>query len=608
MAMTDPAGRFRFTVKAAEVGSDARLLASAEGHAPDWVDLARCGFGEVILRLRKDDIPFTGLVINLEGQPVAGATVEVARLGKQEEGEDLKSWIDRNVEQRKQNVWVNERGLLSVAPSALGKPLSATTDPDGRFRLSGAGRDRVLSVRVRGPGVEHKFFWAVTRPDAPKEGYITTREFSYGLYGPDVTVLVAPSRPILGTVRDRVTGKPVAGILVEEVNNHHVQAFTDAKGQYRLEGVPKRPLYSLTAAGKKGLPYFDSHVRRVKDTAGFEPLTVDIQVDRGLEITGSVREAGTGKSVLGEVHYSPMFGNPHLKDYPSLTEGGVVISNWGKVQRDGTFTVLAIPGPGSLAVCAGHVERYPVLDAESQLLKMKARGYPTAPVHAIAAVDADEKKPASLAHDFELHAGKTRTGRVVGPDGQPLDGIQVAGLGAFDGPERMKSPAFKLSGLGDRQRLLLFYHAPKKLGAVFEVRGDTPEPLVAKLQPLGSVEGQVVDAAGKPWAGLEVTLHPVVSKRGSYDNLPLEYTTFQGIHGIQHGLWSRFTSRKTTTDKDGRFRLEGVFPGLRYELYASDGDVKKERTLVAQRSAISVEAGGKKDVGLVKKGEGMPQD
>jgi RNA polymerase sigma factor (sigma-70 family) len=608
LATTDAAGQFRLTMKPAEVGTDGRLLAGAEGHAPDWVDLSRCGPGEVVLRLRKDDVPLTGRVINLEGQPVAGATLEVARLGKQEQGEDLKSWIDHNVEQRRRNVWVNERGLLTVALSALGQPLSATTGPDGRFRLSGAGRDRVLSVRVRGKGVEHKYFWAVTRPDAPKDGYIRTREFSYGLYGPEVTVLVAPSRPIQGTVRDRVTGKPVAGVLVEEVNNNHVQAFTDAKGQYRLEGVPKRPSYSLTAAGKKGIPYFDCHIRRVTDTAGFDPLTVDFQIDRGLEITGRIRETGTGKPVRGEVHYSPMYRNPRLKDYPSLSEGGVIISNWGKVQPDGTFTVLAIPGPGALAVCAGDVDRYPILDADRELGKMKIQGYPVDPVHAIVAVDADEKQPASLVHEFELYPGKTRTGRVVGPDVQPLDGIRVAGLAAVEGPEQMKSPAFTLTGLSNRQRLLVFYHAEKKLGAVFEVRADTPEPLVVKLQPLGSVEGRVIDTEGEPCAGLEVTLRAVASRLESYENLPLEYVTFQGVHNIQHALWSGFTGRKTTTDKDGRFRLEGVFPGLRYQLYASDGDVRKARTLVAQRQGIRVEAGGKKDVGAVKKGEGMRED
>jgi hypothetical protein len=335
---------------------------------------------------------------------------------------------------------------------------------------------------------------------------------------------------------------------------------------------------------------------------------VDFQVDRGLEITGRIREGGTSKVVRGEVHYSPMVRNPHLKDYPSLKDGGVIISNWGRVQPDGSFTVLVIPGPGALAICASDVDRYPILDAERELFKMKARGYPVAPVHALAAVEADEKKPASLVHDFELHPGKTRTGRVVGPDGQPLDGIRVAGLAAMEGPEQMKSPEFELTGLSNRQRLLLFYHAGKKLGAVFEVKADTPEPLVVKLQPLGSVEGRVVDAEGKPYAGLQVTLRAVAGRLTSYENLPLEYSTFQGLHSIQHGLWSRFTSRKTTTDDDGRFRLEGVFPGIRYALYASDGDVQKERTLVAQRHGISVEAGGKKDIGVLKKGEGMRGD
>jgi hypothetical protein len=129
----------------------------------------------VTLRLRKDDVPFTGRVLTLEGQPVVGAIFEVEKLGKPADGDDLKAWIDNNVKLRKESIWVNERGLLMVGPSAFGTKLTATTDKDGKFRLTGAGRDRVLNVRVRGDGVEHKFFRLATRPDAPKEGYISVR-------------------------------------------------------------------------------------------------------------------------------------------------------------------------------------------------------------------------------------------------------------------------------------------------------------------------------------------------------------------------------------------------------------------------------------------------
>src|SRR5262249_54887040 len=93
VATADADGKFRFTAKPEDVGFDGRVLAAAEGHAPDWIDLSRCEQGAVTLRLRTDDVPFTGRVVTLEGQPVAGATVEAERLGAPAEG-DLKAWLE----------------------------------------------------------------------------------------------------------------------------------------------------------------------------------------------------------------------------------------------------------------------------------------------------------------------------------------------------------------------------------------------------------------------------------------------------------------------------------------------------------------------------------
>src|SRR5207253_2671520 len=101
IASADAEGKFHFTAKAEEVGLDGRVLATGHFDAPDWVDLARFENGEVTLRLRKDDVPFTGQVVTLEGQPVVGATIEAKRIGRQADSEELKPWIDNNVRLRK---------------------------------------------------------------------------------------------------------------------------------------------------------------------------------------------------------------------------------------------------------------------------------------------------------------------------------------------------------------------------------------------------------------------------------------------------------------------------------------------------------------------------
>ena len=90
-------------------------------------------------------------------------------------------------------------------------------------------------------------------------------------------------------------------------------------------------------------------------------------------------------------------------------------------------------GPGRIQRAISEL-----IDAERELFKMKVRGYPVAPVHAIAAVDVDEKKPASLVQDFELYPGKTRTGRLwtYVRDDRPFAGPDPPAAVFFYSPDR----------------------------------------------------------------------------------------------------------------------------------------------------------------------------
>jgi RNA polymerase sigma factor (sigma-70 family) len=603
VATADAEGKFEFVVKGEEVGHNGRLLATGEDHAPDWVDLARCAQGAVTLRLHKDDVPFTGRVVTLEGQPVAGATVEAERIGKQAEGDDLKPWLDENVRLRKESIWLNERQLVTVTPAAFGKQLTATTDKDGKFRLTGAGRDRVLSLRVTGPGLEHKFFWVVTRPEAPKDGYFKTHDFNYGLYGAEVTVLLAPSKPLVGTVRDRKTDKPIAGITVQEVRHYVSKAVTDEQGRYRLEGVPKTAQYTLTAYGKKGVPYFDNAQMDVRDTAGFDPITVDFKMYRGVEVTGRVTDKATGKPVAARVMYFQSFDNPVVKNDPP-PNSVFVYSNWGGTDPDGRYSVLALPGSGAVVVTVNAADAYPVVDAQVELRKWKTRGGPTRAAHSVFGVDPDETKPESLVRDVELTAGKSRKATVLGPDDKPLEGVHAFGLVPYEElPQTMKSHAFTLTGLGERKRILVFLHPEKKLGGVTVVSGDSEDAVTVKLQPLGTVEGTVLDADGKPWAGLRVKVTPA-EPREDYDNLGYQQRDIQGNFSIYRGLPKKFLTRDMTTDKEGRFRVDGVLPGVDFDVYVGDGDLSRQGTLVVSKNRVRVEAGKANDLGVLKKDDG----
>jgi hypothetical protein len=161
-----------------------------------------------------------------------------------------------------------------------------------------------------------------------------------------------------------------------------------------------------------------------------------------------------------------------------------------------------------------------------------------------------------------------------------------------------------VTGLSEGKRVFIFMHPEKKLGCLTVVQGGGEEPIVAKLQPLGAIEGRVVDEQGMPCPGFKVKLTPSMT-RENYENLPHELSTFQGVSGIYRGLWSNFIGRDAVTDKDGRFKLDGVLPGIDFDFYVSDGDLAKAGTLVIQQRKIRAEPGKRKDLGTLKTGEGL---
>jgi RNA polymerase sigma factor (sigma-70 family) len=596
LAVSGPDGRFHASVARKEGDRAGKVAAAAEGFGIDWADLDR---GELTLRLPRDDVPVEGRVLDLEGNPVAGATARVVRVGKQPGGGGLGPWAEANASARARGRYINDEGLDTIEGKALARPTAATTGADGRFRLAGFGRERVLHLAIEGPGIERTRLWAITR-SAPIDG---ARIGNHGLYPARFDHVVGPSRPIVGTVRDRRTGKPVAKAKIA-APGYAAHVTTDAEGRYRLEGVAKSSGYVVSAGGGEGVPYFDLTKTEVADWPGLEPITVDFELERGIEVTGRLTDAASGRSVRGNVWWFAFPDNPHRKDYATLDRAMFLVSDWGRVGADGTFAVLAIPGPGVLVACALDVDRYALIDGKKRLREMKILSSPARPIHRIIQIDPDESDPKSLARDISLDPGRPLTGKVVGADGEPLIGAYVAGLGApqFDSrrpddpaPRGMKleGATFTAEGVNPKQpRALVFYHPEEKLGKVHRVSDAGDGPVTVRLEGLASVGGRILDARGHPWSGLTVRvgLDGLITEPWPED-LP-NTELFQG------GLASQL-GRVATTDKDGRFRAEGLLPGLPYGLNAFKGE-GQGRPPVLTRAHLTVGPGRDVDLGDLK--------
>src|SRR5207245_7327189 len=97
--------------------------AVAAGHGPGWAMICKPeDVANLTLKLAKDDVPITGRVVDLEGNPIQGATVRVMLVIPMVK-EDLKPWLDAFQEEKREYKAKLYRGAeLYPEVAGLAKP------------------------------------------------------------------------------------------------------------------------------------------------------------------------------------------------------------------------------------------------------------------------------------------------------------------------------------------------------------------------------------------------------------------------------------------------------------------------------------------------------
>src|SRR5262249_11418038 len=151
----------------------------------------------------KDDTPITGRILDLQGKPVAGATVRVHEFFWPGKGDDLAAWHAALKEKREGWTTIREH-LTGLDGGWMGRDVGrvlpgAVTDAEGRFRLNGVGKERVVALRVEGPTIVSTELWAMTRTGDKVEADAWRRGDGgkMAFFGADTgDHLVPPCRPI----------------------------------------------------------------------------------------------------------------------------------------------------------------------------------------------------------------------------------------------------------------------------------------------------------------------------------------------------------------------------------------------------------------------------
>jgi hypothetical protein len=439
------------------------------------------------------------------------------------------------------------------------------TDAAGRFRLTGIGRDRLVTVRLDGPAIASQQLRILTRVGKSIEvteveahpGFGTPRvDATY--YGATFRHVAGATKPIVGLVRDRDTKKPLGGVAIKsyKLANHplhgvdFIETTTDAQGRYRLTGMPKGNGNKIQLVPTDDQPYLRVEAA-VPDTPGLAPVTVDFEMKRGVWFEGKVTDKATGKPLQGHVQYHPQPGNPHLRNYPGLLGAFAGGGSWN-VRPDGTYRVIGLPGPGIVSVV--HGEHYLLANERDDAKGVRVM-FPVNQVGYNALVRVDPAKDAQkVTCNIALDPGETFTGKVVGPDGKPLFGVRTYGLtdGRGWGRSALKTAEFTVGAYNPRRpRPILFHHAEKQLVGVLNPPKEKGKPVTVTMRPGATVTGRLVDEDGGPRGNVALTLLIRLSPQR---------------RGADFNATDVYVPSKVQTDRNGRFRIEALLPGYRFTL------------------------------------------
>ncbi len=577
---TEKDGRFRLSFSK-RPQEKVVVVAMARGLGLEWAE-AKQAKEELTLKLVADQT-LAGEVVSLEGLPIKGARLRILHIEAPLEAD----WMAHQ-----EQAELGQARSRALDVRALPEHLRvATADERGRLRLEGLGRERRVVAVLEGPGIASTEVWVFTRPKP-----LPPMRQVFPIHPAEFRHLAAPSRPVVGVVRDRVTKKPLAGVTVrsEKLGNQYwwgsryVVTRTDEQGRYRLLGLPKGKGNEIAVEAPADKPYLGVTLT-VPDPVGGEPVTMDVDLHRGVWVEGLVSDESTRRPVAGaQVDYFPAPGNPYAEDAVGKL-GGHLLYPRVKSSGDGRFRLAAPPGKGMIAVRAGKeflflLEQGPLEDDLAAFRFVSSPGG----YHRLVAVEA-AKDAARVRCDLALLRGEKIPGKVVDPEGKEVNGAWAWNLGnGLEGWRRpLKSGRFTLWAFNRKHpRFVAFIHRERNLAGLLTgppargrqdpkgaatpalVLDDRGEVLV-KLEKAGTLTGRVVDAAGKPRARLVLAIYLTA-----------------GTEPINH------LPEAVRTDAEGRFKLTGLIPGVSYVIATQDG----EQVLGWYR----LSAGQTKDLGAVQ--------
>src|SRR5262249_6658580 len=137
-------------------------------------------------------------------------------------------------------------------------------------------------------------------------------------------------------------------------NWHSIDTKTDAEGRYTIHGMAAAKSNAVlfdTGPGRGYLHYYAA----VDDSTGFAPVTLNVELQRGILIEGHLTDKDTGKPIRAHVWYRLLEKNDAIEKTPGyewLPWGAWADDDTARTDADGRYRVTVLPGRGLLHIQA----------------------------------------------------------------------------------------------------------------------------------------------------------------------------------------------------------------------------------------------------------------
>ncbi len=582
-ARADSSGRFRLDAPRTSSSHYEAFgaVALAPGYGAGWVELDPDDEQPTAdITLRPEQV-IHGRLFDLQGKPVPNVTLSV-------------SSIHRVPPKSPAGVRSRFDGVAYSWPKVIDFPAwprPMTTDPEGRFTLRGLGRGLAALLTVHDPR------FALQRIEVEADQTSESKS---------ITAALVPAQILNLRVTYADTGKPAphAPLLVTASRGRvaiPVDFESDAEGRLRANPPPADRSYNVTAYPPEGQPYLMT-TKRLEWPKGALEQSLDIALPRGVSIRGRVTEEGSGKPVPGAtVDFASRAGRLGSRENRGVAS---------KTASDGSFQLGAMPSPGYLSI-KGPSDDYVLQSFGYRMVTEGQPGGRRIYSHAHAWLDL---KPGIGSQEVNvvLRRGATVTGRVLGPDDQPIQDAWIFSriiLDPRDGPwenwtvgrhGNVRNGRFEIHGLAPDADVPVYFLDPRrKLGGVVNLSGKSASggPVSVRLEPCGAARARLVGPGGKPVAGrlprgylifsMVVTPGPPSSTAKDQAGLPFaDEGSLTAVDPVNY-------ANELVCDADGRITLPVLIPGATYRFL----DDTTPRGTVPHVKEFSVKPGETLDLG-----------